>query len=346
MSSSPEPNALYWLLIAFGEGLNKKERLAILWKAKETVGSLEEFVDQGFPGLPGELREKVSDVFESAPTFSFLLREVLEQGIRVVPLADPAYPERLKRSLKADAPLVLFVLGEVGLLNAERALAIIGSRKASEPGLEVARRAGAYFGREGYVVVSGMAKGVDREAVEGALEAGGRAVGVLPFGMLSSRDILPLLRRFQEDLIGGRLALVSEFHPQRSWKAWLAMARNRVVVGLSDAVFVVESGLKESSGRDGKTHKSGTWDAVEKARKLGKRVFVADLPVEGNQELIRLGLGTPVSYQSQEGFWALEDQLQEAAAPMPNPTDNAEPSQEKKEGGPIQPPLFPEDELG
>ena len=338
--SGPTLNPLYWLLLAFSDELKREEKIQVLKVAKETAGSLEEFVDKNFPGLPSELGRKVAATWDNAPKFSFLLQELSSQGVKVLALADPAYPSRLKTTLKSSAPFVVFLLGEAELLRSDRTLAIIGSRKASEEGLKIAERVGAYFGREGYVVVSGMAKGIDREAVVGALKAGGKAIGVLPFGLLSKKDIIPLLQMFQEDLTGGRLALISEFIPKVGWKAWAAMARNRTIVGLADFVLVVESGLKESQGPQGKKQKSGTWSAVEEAGKRGKKVFVIDLPKEGNQELVRAGLATPVRADEQ-GLRNLEDWIHEEFQKKLVETKKPQ----KKKGKAVQDPLFPKEKL-
>lgn len=339
--SSPALNPLYWFLLAFSDDLKREEKIQVLKVAKETVGSLEEFVDQNFPGLPSELGRKVEAALNNA-SFSLLFQGLSSQGIKVLALADSAYPSRLKATLKSRAPLVISLLGKAELLSSDRTLAIIGSRRASEEGLKIAQRAGAYFGREGYVVVSGMAKGIDREAVMGALGAGGRAIGVLPFGLLSQKDIVPLLRSFQEDLMGGRLALISEFFPRVGWKAWAAMARNRTIVGLADAVLVVESGLKESQGPQGKKQKSGTWSAVEEARRLGKEVFVVDLPREGNQELIQKGLAEPVS-ADEEGFKYLEDRIHEGLREKLGEAKEL-PRKVRGKGEVVQPLLFPGEE--
>ncbi len=339
--SSPALNPLYWFLLACSDDLKREEKIQVLKVAKETVGSLEEFVDQNFPGLPSELGRKVEAALNNA-SFSLLFQGLSSQGIKVLALADPAYPSRLKATLKSRAPLVILLLGEAELLRSDRTLAIIGSRRASEEGLKIAQRAGAYFGGEGYVVVSGMAKGIDREAVAGALGAGGRAIGVLPFGLMSQKDIVPLLRSFQEDLMGRRLALISEFSPKVGWKAWAAMARNRTIVGLADAVLVVESGLKESEGPQGRKQKSGTWSAVEEARRLGKMVFVVDLPREGNQELIQKGLAVPVS-ADEGGFQRLEDRIHEGLREKLGEAKGL-PRKVQDKGEVVQVPLFPGEE--
>ncbi|PZA06050.1 MULTISPECIES: DNA-processing protein DprA [unclassified Meiothermus] len=306
---------VYWMLLAHGElpsdykSRAREVRLEILRYARKT-GSLEELIDNRLDDLPEELQRIVRGLLEQATPMALLWSELREQGAKVISVHDLAYPERLKKSLKGSTPPILYVLGEENVLQAKRSISIIGSRNALPEAKKIARHAGEYFGREDYVVVTGMARGVDQEAVKGALQVGGKVVGVLPFGILSRKDLIPLIREYHEDIFGGRLTLISDLFPKASWKAQYAMARNRLVVGLSEAVLVVQSGLKESLGKDNKKHQSGTWNAVEQAHRMGKRVYVVDLPLEGNRSLIKQGLGIPLPIQD-EGprFSVVEDQM-------------------------------------
>jgi predicted Rossmann fold nucleotide-binding protein DprA/Smf involved in DNA uptake len=304
-------NPLYWMLLAHSP-LKPQERLEVIKHAKKTSGSLEAFVEQDLPNLEGELALKLRDALAQASTTALLLEELRSQGIQVLAVTDPSYPRLLKDSLKGKTPLVLYVLGEPKVLGLASglSLAIIGSRQASAEALKWARRAGAHFGLEGYTVVTGMARGIDLEAAEGALEAGGRVVGVLPYGLLMSKEVRPLVKRYQEYIFGGRLTLVSDLFPKASWKAAWAMARNRIVVGLAHGILVVESGLKETEGKNGKKRLSGTWNAVERAKELGKPVFVLNLSAPGNRSLVEEGLGLAVALKEPwETFAFIEDEL-------------------------------------
>lgn len=214
---------------------------------------------------------------------------------------EPDYPSRLKA---LGDPPPLYTLGPEKLLNPKQALAVVGSRQATEEALKLAREAGRYFAGEGYVVVSGLARGVDLEATLGALEKGW-AVAAVPYG-LASHEARRVLRRVGE-YVDESLLLVSELDPKASWQARFAMMRNRLVVGLADALLVVQTGLKVSE-RQGRKVKSGTWDAAEKAQKMGRPVFVLNLPLEGNQALIREGWAIPL-LPGKDGFFALEEAL-------------------------------------
>ncbi len=315
-------NPLPWMLLAHSR-LKTAEKMEVLRGAR---GDLAGFIEEGLPGLSEKLRSVLERILEEeAAVTGLLLQELQSQGIKVVAGAAPAYPVRLKQSLRQNTPLVLYVAGEPGLLSSKRSIAIVGSRNAAPEALELARRAGRYFAKEDYAVVTGMARGVDLEAFQGAREVSGKAIGVLPFGV-STREFLKLLREYQEDVFSGRLALLSELHPRAPWKAQHAMMRNRIVVALSDVLLVAQTGLKETV-EQGKKRMSGTWDAVEQAKRLGRPVFAFDLPVEGNQALIRQGLAQPLPVSpGDQAFMQLEDAL----SPLAKQT----------RATPIQPPLL------
>ncbi|WP_038046372.1 DNA-processing protein DprA [Thermus caliditerrae] len=248
----------------------------------------------------------------------------MELRLQRVNPEEEAYPRRLRELGPKGRPPPLYILGQESLLNPKQALAVIGSRNADPQALQLAWEAGYYFADNGYAVVSGLARGVDLEATLGALEVG-QAVAVVPYG-LESLEARRALKRFGPYL-EGKLVLVSELEPQVPWQARFAMMRNRLVVSLADAVLVAQTGLKETE-RDGRKVKSGTWDAVEKARQLGRPVFVLDLPLEGNQALILAGLAEPLP-PGREGFYRLEDRL-----------FSGKEREKKPQAEVIQPPLF------
>lgn len=232
-----------------------------------------------------------------------------------------AYPTRLKELPwdKQKLP-TLYLLGREDLANSPKALAIIGSRHAHEESLLLAREAGHFFAQSSYTIVTGLARGVDMEATYGALEAG-FAIGVVPFGLETS-ETKRLLRQFSTYL-PEKLLLLSEQAPHRPWHARYAMMRNRLVVGLADAVLVVQTGPKIQE-KKGRIRHSGTWDAVEKAHQIGRPIFVLDLPIEGNQALKREIKATPIP-PSQEGFRHLEALLNTLLTKDPHPPAAVQP---------------------
>lgn len=196
----------------------------------------------------------------------------------------------------------LWVLGNVGLLS-KPAVGICGSRDASQRALEWAYRFGRLAAESGIVVVSGYARGVDREAHRGAMEAGGGTIAVLPQGVEHFsvvKGLRPLI-----DLKQNFLA-VSMFPPDAIWQVSRAMERNRLIVALSVGLFVIEA---KKTG--------GTINAARECVRQGKYLWAASyknkLP-EGNEKLISGEQAIPLT-----GTKDLREALQQAMkAPPPS----------------------------
>jgi DNA processing protein len=154
---------------------------------------------------------------------------------------DGGYPESLAQL--AGPPAVLFGRGaQLDMLH-EPTVAIVGARRASPYGLEVARRLGRGLSAAAVAVVSGMAMGVDAAAHEGALEGGGPTVAVLAG---AAEIAYPAGKRALHARIVRHGAVVSELPPGFRARRWCFPARNRVIAGLADLTIVVEAG--ERSG--------------------------------------------------------------------------------------------------
>lgn len=166
-------------------------------------------------------------------------------GITFVARGGPGYPPRLARIF--DPPFGLFGVGAVvpALSRAEHgpSVAIVGSRRPSGAGRRFAHNLAAGLAERGAVVVSGLARGIDGAAHEGALEAGGVSIAVLG----SSVDrVHPRRHIALADRLAATGAVVSEYRPGTTPAPWRFPARNRIVAGLADAVVVVEA-----AGRSG-----------------------------------------------------------------------------------------------
>ena len=153
---------------------------------------------------------------------------------------DPAYPRLLKEI--HDPPPVLYLKGEIRPED-ERAVAIVGTRKASTYGLETARRLAADLAGQGITVVSGLAMGIDAAAHEGALAAGGRTIAVLGGGV---DDPQPVCNAGLAARVSQNGALVSEYPLGYQPNIWSFPRRNRIISGLSLAIIIVEG--SEQSG--------------------------------------------------------------------------------------------------
>ncbi|MDH4119384.1 MAG: DNA-processing protein DprA [Acidimicrobiia bacterium] len=141
-----------------------------------------------------------------------------------------------------DAPPWLFARGE---LPDRPGVAVVGARRATRYGLDVAREVGRIVGGAGWPVVSGLALGVDGAAHEGALESGGTAVAVLGSGI----DVwYPRRNRgLGERIVADGGAVVSEFGPGVEPEAWRFPYRNRIIAGLSSVVIVVEAAVRSGA---------------------------------------------------------------------------------------------------
>jgi predicted Rossmann fold nucleotide-binding protein DprA/Smf involved in DNA uptake len=227
-------------------------------------------------GVEFALAERMVHRFDAATAVAFALDELEQSGVRVVSSVDDGYPASLF-ALGHRAPPVLYAAGRVALL-ATPLLGIVGSRDVGEDGAQIARDAARAAAREGLGVVSGGAKGVDRLAMQGALEADGIAVGVLADSLLRTvRD--PDVRRAITD---GQLCVCSPYQPSSPFTVANAMGRNKIIYTLSQATFVVASDLEQG----------GTWGgATEALRRNIVPVLVWTGAGEGpgNEKLIQLG---------------------------------------------------------
>lgn len=171
-----------------------------------------------------------------------ILEMCSDQGIRVITSRDTAYPQRL---LAIDVPpLVLYYRGKFMPFDELPVVTVVGSRKASAYGLAVARRMGNQIGACGGVVVSGAAKGIDSQALEGALEAGGMVAAVLGNGL----DIVyPRESEAVYQAVASRGCLISEYPPGTLPMARNFPQRNRIMSGLALGVLVVEAAKQSGS---------------------------------------------------------------------------------------------------
>ena len=163
------------------------------------------------------------------------------EEIKILPYSSDEYPERL-RSIDSP-PLVLFVKGELGKVDEQVCIGMVGTRKPSDYGRECAVRLSGDLAAEGAVIVSGGALGIDAAAHSGALMRSGKTICVLGCGI--SYPYLPANANLR-DSVSKNGALVSEYPPSAPPLRYTFSARNRIIAGLSLGTVVVEAG--EGSG--------------------------------------------------------------------------------------------------
>ncbi|RJG50721.1 DNA-protecting protein DprA [Motilimonas pumila] len=178
------------------------------------------------------------------PDWAFIDRVMSDcqrQGISIIHLHDKRYPEPLKQI--AAAPLVLFCKGDLTYLAAPK-LAIIGSRHCTYYGKEKAHFFAGELAQQGFVIVSGMALGIDTQAHLGCLQQGQATIAVLGAGL---NHIYPKRNLVLSEKIGQQGLLISEFWPDTPPRASNFPRRNRIISGLSLGVFVVEASQRSGS---------------------------------------------------------------------------------------------------
>jgi DNA processing protein len=157
------------------------------------------------------------------------------EGIALITVLDAAYPANLRTV--HDRPSVLFVRGVLDKRD-ERSVAVVGTRNATERGLEQAKTIATGLVEAGYVVVSGLAAGIDTAAQTAALEARGRTVAVIGTGL---RHAFPKENAELQDRLGRESAVVSQFWPGQEPRRWTFPQRNAVMSGFARATVVVEA---------------------------------------------------------------------------------------------------------
>lgn len=165
------------------------------------------------------------------------LARIRELGLTVVTVDDPRYPHRL--AAIEMPPHLLFVLGDPAVLEARAAIAVVGTRRASDAGRAVASRLAAALVGVGATVVSGLAVGIDGAAHAAAVHAGGTTIAVIGSGHAA---LYPQVHdALAASIVANGGAVVSELAPDVEPTKGTFPRRNRVISGLSDAVVVVEA---------------------------------------------------------------------------------------------------------
>ncbi|MDD6188056.1 MAG: DNA-processing protein DprA [Clostridiales bacterium] len=199
-------------------------------------------------------------------------------GVRIMTLYDADYPDRLRNIY--DAPLVLYVKGELPRIDESPCIAIVGTRKAGPYGRRCAGKFGYDIARCGGVVISGLAEGIDSTAIQAAMEAGEPVVGVLGTGI---DVVFPAWNTELQNAVMKNGALVSEYPPGTKGSRISFPQRNRIISGLSVGVVVIEA-----------PEKSGSLITAARASEQGKDVYVVPGNIDdpnfvGSNLLIRDG---------------------------------------------------------
>ncbi len=225
---------LYWLAMALVPGLGHRKGARLLEKFADVRCVFNASrADLEAAGLSGAVAQSIVSgcTFEEAYSQQERARAI---GCQILPQCHPLYPSSLREVL--DAPLILFALGNVDLLH-DVNVAIVGTRRPTTYGKNVAEKLGRDLATLQVCVVSGMARGIDTHAHRGVLNAGGKTIAVFGCGV---DHVYPAENRELSRQIASQGLIVSEFAIGASPYPQNFPLRNRVVSGISHGVVVVE----------------------------------------------------------------------------------------------------------
>jgi DNA processing protein len=192
-------------------------------------------------GVPRNTARSITE-FRDFEALEKELCELPNIGARLIKWSDADYPPNLRQI--ADPPPFLFVRGTAQLTDSN-CIAVVGARAASDIGRRMAQRLGLELAAKGFTVVSGLARGIDGEAHQGALDAHGKTLAVLGCGV----DVIYPAehRKLAEAIIAGGGALISELPIGTQPLAENFPTRNRILSGLCLGVVIVEAAEKSGS---------------------------------------------------------------------------------------------------
>ena len=269
---------IHWIWLSTRSGLNDRQKKLLLdqFSDPEDLFCADISACREVEGISEEAIASLTD--KNLALAEEILNQCTDKKIQICTYCDKAYPARLKHIV--DPPLVLYYKGNLPDMDDAPVVAVVGTRKASAYGMNVARRIGYQAVSCGAILVSGIAEGIDAMAMQGALLAGGAVVGVLGCGV----DVVyPKCNRklFDDVICNG--CLISEYPPETVPYRWNFPRRNRIMSGMSNGVVVIEA-----------PEKSGSLITARQAAEQGRDVFCVpgnvDMPTfEGSNTLLRDG---------------------------------------------------------
>lgn len=255
----------YWVTLAHAKGVKPELRHKIIKLCIKNNTLLSDFFDLGSTVWRIEFllndREisSIENISGLAVNNSFLVDSLLEEGYTIITLASEYYPNKLYKTLQEKSPIVLYVKGNIHLLN-QQSVAIVGSRDASDIALEFTNNIAKLAVYKGKVVVSGYARGVDQQALQSGLKYGGQSIVVLPQGIQTFSSGIKTLYKA---IVDGSVLVISSFFPTAKWDVGLAMARNSIIYGIADEIYIAESGKA-----------GGTWEGAKQGLDMKQNIYI------------------------------------------------------------------------
>lgn len=260
-------DAAYWIALAHMPrwGYLKINNLIIKFYHENQI-SIEDFFnlsENDLKNIYALESKEILDILKAKSELAnnaFLAESLDSQGYELIPIISSDYSKTLKSNLKAaHAPALLYIKGNKKIMQ-EKSLAVVGSRDASEISLKFTDNIAKLASKEYKVVVSGFAKGVDKQALDSAISYKGQSIIVLPQGIMTFNSGF---KTYYKQIVDGDVLVLSTFFPKAPWKAELAMARNPIIYGLADEIYVAES-----------SEKGGTWSGVIDGLRKGRVIYI------------------------------------------------------------------------
>ncbi|MDQ3120740.1 MAG: DNA-processing protein DprA [Verrucomicrobiota bacterium] len=216
-------------------------RLLQVFETPEHILSARGSALRAVEGIGSEVAEQITG-WENIVDLSSELTRIRDFGAQVITATSPLYSKQL-REIHAP-PIVLYVWGELNERD-QHAIGVIGSRRTTHYGTESAKKLAYQLAYAGLTVISGLARGIDTAAHQGALAAKGRTVAVIGSGLLKLYP--PENAALAEKISSGNGAVVSEFSMEIEPDRQTFPMRNRIISGWSHGILVVEAGLNSGA---------------------------------------------------------------------------------------------------
>jgi DNA processing protein len=305
-------NAVYLYALSLLKGVGPQTLLRITrsYPSAEalTQASLEELHQSFDRKLAEYLHQTLENHWPSAVnTAREVIQKHVDKGVIPLPITSEKYPPLLKPI--SDAPVILYAKGDISILQQTDAVAVVGTREPTEQGVKIAHRIARECASRGYVIVSGLAKGIDTAGHKGALDAGGKTIAV--FGTALDKIYPAENKELAEKISKEAGVLVSELpFGQQGFKTAFVQ-RDRIQSGLSLCVIPVQTGCE-----------GGTMHTVKFAR-AQNRLVVCPRPAEAEKKavqyegiwwLIREGKVPSFNADNEQHYAALIEKLRKVQA--------------------------------
>lgn len=212
--------------------------------------------------------------FNPAP----ILAEYLDKGIFFLTFADPEYPLLLKESY--NCPVILYGIGNIEFLTLPKKISIVGTRTPTQDGKLAIQKIVPELVSAGWLIVSGLAKGIDTLAHEAAISSSGKTISVIGSGF---DHLYPASNKLLAENIMKNHLMLTEYRPFVKPQKWHFPERNRIIAGLSAGTIVIQAKMR-----------SGSLITAQLAMEEGREVFAVPGPIHhehalGTNKLIQDG---------------------------------------------------------